>query len=438
MTAFAPGVMLSIISQEEYPRWKVLANIGRLPVIKRLLSSGYKLIATNRHFLFGQASRIFWLKIVIVGGLISGLLLSTKLWTSERLFPRAPILNNFPTPPPHLETILFLFLMWCLAATLISPRPQKFIFFVLSLGAIFVFFDQMRLQPWFYQYLFMLAVLGLFSWNHFDTEKRQAALNTLRLIVASIYFFSGLQKINPVFITGVFPWLIEPIAKLFPAPFRISLLSAGVIIPFLEMGIGIGLLFPKSRNYAVYFALLMHSFILFTLGPLGHNWNSVVWPWNIAMSLFVVILFWKTENFSFKDVLGVKNFPFQRIVLLLFAIMPIFSFFNFWDSYPSFALYAGNTSKAQIYISASVKERLPQKLQRYALLNGVKAYRLDFSNWSFDELNVPPYPETRIYKAIARNICRYAQNPFDVVLIIHAKQNAINPGAKSTHYCSEL
>ncbi|OGI63434.1 hypothetical protein A2818_00715 [Candidatus Nomurabacteria bacterium RIFCSPHIGHO2_01_FULL_40_12] len=47
--------MLEIL--EEYPRWEFLAKIGRLPVIRQLLPIGYKLIAANRHFIFGSARR---------------------------------------------------------------------------------------------------------------------------------------------------------------------------------------------------------------------------------------------------------------------------------------------------------------------------------------------------------------------------------------------
>ncbi len=423
---------------EEYPQWKFLAKIGQLPVIKQLLPIGYKFIAANRQFIFGPASRIFWLKIVVVGGLIAGLLLSVKLWADGRFFPLAPVLDNLPIIPPSIETILFVLLIGLLATILVFPKPQKFIFSALAIAAIFAFFDQMRWQPWFYQYFFMLATIGLFSWNYFDTEKRQAVLNTSRLIVASIYFFSGLQKVNPDFMGGVFPWMIEPITKLFPVPLQIFPLSLGVIVPFLEMGIGLGLLSKKYRKHATVLALLMLGFVLFTLGPLGHNWNSVVWPWNVAMALFAVILFWRAENFSFRDILWVKNFPFQKIILVLFVVMPALSFFNLWDSYLSSTLYSGNTNSAQIYINDSVKQKLPTEIQRYVIKTEANGNVLDFFGWSFDELNVPPYPETRVYKDIARSICKYANDKMDVVLVVNGKPTLFNRDYKSTYDCSNL
>lgn len=423
---------------EEYPTWKFFAKIGQLPVIKQLMLVGYKFIAANRYFLFGPASRIFYLKIVVVGGLIAGLLLSKKLWIGGRSFPLSPVLDKLPIILSSVETILFMLLIGLSTAILVFPKPKKLVFSVLFIAIIFAFFDQMRWQPWFYQYFFMLAAIGLFSWNDADTEKQQAVLNTNRLIMVSIYFFSGLQKMNYAFIGGIFPWIIEPVAKLLPVPLQILPPSLGIVVPFIEMGIGIGLLMKKYRKYAVATAILMSGFVLFTLGPLGHNWNSIVWPWNIAMALFVVILFWRTENFSFRDILWVKNFPLQKLIFVLFVIMPTFSFFNLWDSYLSSTLYSGNTNSAQIYISDSVKHSLPAEVQRYAVKTGVNENALDFFNWSFSELNVPPYPETRIYKSIARGICKYANDKMDVFLIVNGKPTLFNGDSKSTYNCSNL
>ncbi len=42
---------------EQYPRWKCLVFIGRLPVIKQILPIGYTVIARNRHWLFGKVKK---------------------------------------------------------------------------------------------------------------------------------------------------------------------------------------------------------------------------------------------------------------------------------------------------------------------------------------------------------------------------------------------
>jgi len=35
----------------------------------------------------------------------------------------------------------------------------------------------------------------------------------------------------------------------------------------------------------------MHLFILTMFGPMGLDWNNIVWPWTAAMAVFDVLLF---------------------------------------------------------------------------------------------------------------------------------------------------
>ena len=81
-----------------------------------------------------------------------------------------------------------------LTALVGASRPKPFIWLTVALVSLMVFLDQERMQPWVYQYLFMLAALGLFSWRYDDVAGRDLTLNICRFIVASIYFWSGLQN----------------------------------------------------------------------------------------------------------------------------------------------------------------------------------------------------------------------------------------------------
>jgi len=51
-----------------------------------------------------------------------------------------------------------------------------------------------------------------------------------RLIVATTYIFSGLQKLNLNFIDNDFPWIVEPISNVFPAA-RGPLYALGIGAP---------------------------------------------------------------------------------------------------------------------------------------------------------------------------------------------------------------
>src|SRR5262249_22667078 len=140
-------------------------------------------------------------------------------------------------------------------------------------------------------------------------------------------------------VTALFPSL----GKLVPA--------LGALAPFVQVAFGIGLLSRRWRRLSLVAAVGMHVFILTMFGPLGHNWNDVVWPWTAAMAVFDVLLFPGTSQFTWADVFATRRDPLHVAALALFAVLPVFSFFNLWDSYLSAALYSGNLTEAQIYIS---------------------------------------------------------------------------------------
>ena len=295
-----------------------------------------------------------------------------------------------------------------------TPRPAIFIFGFVAVALIYALFDQSRWQPWFYQYLFMLLAIGLFPANRRD----DARLHTCRLIVVSIYFWSGIQKINPGFIHETFGWMLDPMMRFLP----VSVRNLAFAPPVTESAIGIGLLIRKFRNMAVVMAVAMHVFILASIGPLGHNSNLVVWPWNLAMCSLVILLFWQTPEAGIRDVLWGRKLGFHRPVLLLFGILPALSLVDLWDSYLSFALYSGNQRMATIYMADSVADKMPGELQELIEVNDSKVDTLDVEEWSYSELNVPPYAEMRIYKNVGKRVCALAGNSPRMVMSVEGKR----------------
>lgn len=423
---------------EEYPVWRFFVWIGRLPLIKQLLPIGYNFVAANRYFLFGPASRIYWLKVVVGLGFIIGLLLSLKLWISSRFYPLTPIQPIFPPIPYPIDWIILLSLFGLLAAAILSSKPKLYIWASVAVVSLLAFLDQQRLQPWVYQYTFMLATLGLFSWKWADVEAKNKTLNVCRFIVASIYFWSGLQKVNPEFMSSVFPWMTAPITQFFTDPAQYVFYTFGLFVPFIEMGIGVGLMTKKFRSVAIWLALAMCVFVLWTIGPFGHNWNRVVWPWNITMAVLVVLLFAKTQTVPLRQIVWVKNYTFHKIILVVFGILPLFYFFNMWDSYLSWSLYSGTTNESVVYMSDQVKERLPNYLQQFVQIDSRDRNVLPISNWAFTELNVPPYPETRIFKNVARSICKVASDPREVELVMRGRLSWFYRDGQQVLNCSQL
>jgi predicted DCC family thiol-disulfide oxidoreductase YuxK/uncharacterized membrane protein YphA (DoxX/SURF4 family) len=411
--------ILKIASQ--YPRLRMLATIGRLPIVRPLLPVGYNVVARNRRFLFGAASRVFWLKATITLVFCVGLVMSSRLWIGPRTYPPAPVLNFLPPSVYPADLFLYVALFVLAGAILVSARPQKFIFAFLGVVIVFCLLDQTRWQPWVFQYGFLLAALALFSWDSDDVDGRERALNVARLIVATTYIFSGLQKLNLNFINYDFPWIVEPITNVFPTA-RDPLYALGIGAPFIQIGFGVGLLTREFRRVSLILAVCMHAFILAMFGPFGHNWNNVIWPWTAAMAGLDLLLFTGNQQFSFRDIFWGNRHPYHVCVLVLFAILPFLSFFNLWDSYLSSALYSGNLTEATIYATDKGRDSLPASIGAYLVHTSPNTNVLNIQRWAIEDLNVLPYPETRVYKQIAKSVCAHSQDPADFVLLVHEQR----------------
>src|SRR2546422_3194044 len=53
------------------------------------------------------------------------------------------------------------------------------------------------------------------------------------------------------------------------------------------------------------------------------------------------------------------------VVLASFWLLPILSFFGKWPSYLSFAAYSGNLATADMFVTESFRERLPESLRSF-------------------------------------------------------------------------
>lgn len=384
--------------------------------------------------------RSYALKAVIAAGLISFLLLSPKLWITTRLFPLTPVFTWLPALPFPFDYYTYYALIALLVVIMILPVYRALILCFAFLFIIAALMDQARWHFWAYQFFFMLLAYGVYSRARSDND--DTLLNTSRLIIVSVYFWAGIQKMNQAFMQELFPWLMEPITKLLPDFLKSSIDFFGLFAPFVEVGIAVGLLSCHStyRRLAVATALLLHTFILFVLGPFGHNFNSVVWPWNMAMMLMVLILFYPQSFPSWRQIMWNGRSLFHAGILLLFGFMPALSFINLWDSYLSAALYSENTNSASLFISGAVAQRLPAGMQMYVQPDSLSGNRkvLDMWRWSMNELNVPPYPEKRIFKNVSRVICQYATRPDDVMLVIYGRRTPFNRERQTTLFCGNL
>lgn len=421
---------------DEYPHLWLLAGAGRAPVVRLLLPIGYSVVAANRRVLFDPLSRIFWLKTTVVLMFCVGLGMSSPLWIGPRTYPLAPVSHLLPSSIYPIDLFLFAALFILAGAIVILTKPQKVIFTFLGIIIVFCLFDQTRWQPWVYQYGFLLAALALFSWDREDTAGQKRALNIARLIVVTTYVFSGVQKVNLNFFNSDFPWIVEPITNLLPAA-RMPLYALGIAAPFIQVGFAVGLLTKKFRRISLILAISMHAFILAMFGPFGHNWNNIIWPWTAAMALLDLLLFTSKQEFSIREIFWSARCPYHVCIFVMFAVLPLLSFFNLWDSYFSSALYSGNLTEGILYATDRGRESLPASIKAQLIHTSPDTNVLNFQRWAIENLNVLPYPETRVYKQIAKAVCAQTRYQDQLVLLVR-EQRAFLSKAEAGYHCWDL
>ena len=392
--------------------------------------------------------RLTWirLKFALAAAFIAGLALSPKLWMGQRYFPHIPVVPELPPLPAPLDAIVYGLMLFALVMIAVRPQVTRWIALFVGLIAVMAVSDQMRWQPWAYQYLWMLGAVGLgagFAKNQDAKGQPDYALavNAVRLVVACTYFWSGVQKMNAAFTTGIFPYLMEPFARYLPVGLMQVIGMGAVAVPVVEASIGIGLLFPRTRKWAAAAAIGMHCFILLSIGPLGRNYNSVVWPWNIAMMAFGVILFLSpaAKLIGPREILWPKTKVwFPKLALVIVGFVPALSLVNLWDSYLSFALYSGFVNDARIEMSNAFADRLPKPVLYHVFLtNKPGTTKMFLHEWAMDELNVPVNPEPRVYKGIGHYFCALEKKPGEVKFYIY-ELHSIVANRKLEYDCASL
>ncbi|MEX1189293.1 MAG: hypothetical protein WED33_08545 [Bacteroidia bacterium] len=357
-------------------------------------------------------SRLQWTFRILLMAMLGTWLLSNKVWMTDRNFPMVPIIDGIPSLPSPIDYLLYsvLIVLGIYQIMYLENRNTKIA--LVGLLGFLMLGDQMRWQPYNVQYLLM--TIGLFFYPKYKEE----LLKTFQMLVVVFLIFSGIQELNGVFIEQIFPWMVGPLADKFPAKIEPYILGGGYIFPFLSVGAGIGLLFSKSRMYAMYLAIFIHAFYFYALSPLGNDWNHAILPYNIAMGFFTYILFYQTEN-DWKSIFWSKNFRYHQVAVIFFAGLPLLSFFGLYDKMQSFNTYSGKALYAKIYVTESLVERLPDGVKRYIYRPIDGEPYIETTYWSADALKVSPYSEQRVYEQLERYICSFAEGDCPAKLEIY-------------------
>lgn len=384
--------------------------------------------ADARAFDEGRALKeVRQLKVVLALALLCGFALSRRLWLSTpgRLYPSVPVFDFLPAVAPTVGYVWLGALVLLLVLVAVRARAHLYASAFFVLASVYVLFDESRLQPWFYQYLFMMLALAAFSPKEGDAR---TPLRACALAVACVYFWSGVQKLNPQFFAEVLPSLASPYLARLPASFARFATTLGVLIPLTEICVGLMLLTRRWRRAGVVLALVTHAFVLLLFVPFRRN--NVIWPWNVAMAALVLILFRRGTDGA-RDFLPRGALSLQTLALVLFGLMPALSLFGLWGQYLSSALYSGNLARAEFTVSERVAGRLPPRV-RDKLRPADEGFRLDINHWSYAELNVPAYPSEKVYARAGAALCGFAESPSDVRLEVNARPRFFGGSSRMT------
>ena len=365
------------------------------------------------------------IKLTVLIGLFVSILLSHNLWAGDRWFPKTTFIDGYfgiPAPYDYIHLIILIVLLFFSFTSQKKTPTALLVMFCVYL----CFDDQNRLQPWFYNYVLILFIT-LFYKNRVDEPNNYTTVFiSLQLLVALVYIFSGIQKMNDAFVPDTFEWMVSSFDTILSKRQLILVTNFGYAVPYIELCLGIFLLVKPIRFIIVPLVILMHILILIMLGPTGKDFNSVVWPWNITMIFLVLLLFADVKQERFFDISFLFKGLVFYIVITLMLIFPLFSLKNQYDSYLSSSLYSSNLNDCQLILSNKAYHNLPYFIRRYCTTNE-NFNVLYIKKWSSDELNVPCVPEYRIFKNMQRYVIQLTQTSSEEVkLNFIERQKLIN------------
>jgi hypothetical protein len=325
--------------------------------------------------------------------------ISWRLWWPHpsRHYPALPAFEVLGVVPAWVSAVLVVLTVGLCISLIFNFLNKKYRPELLLAGGLLALclLDLHRLQVWVWMWLLLLVAFD------FSKQKNDDTTSLPRLVLPAVYVWSGLHKLTPWFAEDNFGFLCRAFgwsSRWADQP------TLGYGMAVGETLIGLGLLWSPTRRIAVAAALGMHSVILAILSPLGHDWNHVVIPWNVAMMALVVYFF------------SGKNIPALRVprsavawaVLALAWVAPLLNAWGLWPESMSWKMYANTQPEASLRSPNGVPcPEFSGIWQRKSLEN--QYFVLD--DWAYEELNVPAFSSLRGFESAARRMCACEGQP---------------------------
>ena len=333
-------------------------------------------------------------------------LVTWRLWTPQALFPQIPFISALTEAPRYVDWVANAAVIAALVVAGVSSRaivwrPAMFAF--ASATILLMLLNQHRFQPWAYQIALFATIMA--------SCRQRVATQLMRWIVVSIYVYSAISKFDYQFLNSLGPQYLSTLVSYVglnstncPADVQAWLAS---LFPLGELLVGVGLLVPQTRRFAIYAAIALHLLLLFILGPWGLSHQPGVLAWNLFFIAQAWLLF--AEPTTTEE--PAENEPRRRVTeslcFLLTGVViafPASEWLGYCDHWPAWELYSPRSSRVQIAIHKSAIDRLPPSVQSQLSrppLTDADWRDLYIDRWSLESLAVPIYPEDRFQFGVA-------------------------------------
>jgi hypothetical protein len=323
--------------------------------------------------------------------------------------------------PPNLPLIEWLspgrpqfgcgwLLLASLALVVLAPRIGVWLHAASLVLAIAL--DQFRIQREFVSVAILLT----------GTVARRGPLTVARCHLISLWAFAGLHKLlSPEYWTDTGPYLA---GMLLPRLAGQAAVAAGLAIAAAELLTGLLAVFPLTRRVVPWLAAALHAGILLSL--LASQWNTAVWPWNVALIAAACGYFrgWDGPLFGRQTAPPAEPVPTTtsarpltqaspvvhwawQIAAVAALLHPALYYVNACDAYLAWCDYSSNTPEGTYFTAADLAgEQVPTDWQ--LLVGGDEML---FSQ--YESLNVPFPPSPRVY----RQFLLRAGQPGDAIVV---------------------
>ncbi len=325
---------------------------------------------------------------------------SWPLWIEGGEIPRVPFLPGLPGPSIPLSWALFVLLLIVTMATGLSRRWRRWFALSFVLLAFAILKDQHRFQPWTFQYAVTVGLLALIP--------GKSGLRYVRWWFIALYVHSGLSKLDRSFCDELGPVFLDACLRLLnlsassiPESIRSPVILA---MPGAEILIAMALAFGRTRRLGRVGAVLLHGTLIAILGPLGLGHSTLVLCWNMAMMVEVQLVFGPQQPET-PPMSGVRLRSIPGIsILWALSLLPFGERSEWFDVWPSHALYASHVGRVVVFVKASELAGLPQKAIRHSRVRDADEVELDLTGWSREVRGTPIYPQVRACLGLAEGL----------------------------------